>query len=262
MRGSTPRDGGSTRKQRGPGGERVEGLHAVRELLISGRRVKDLLVADDAGHNVLLAEILDLARDAGVPVHRIPRHRFDVEAHTDVPQGVMAKATPLELTDLADLVSAPDPQGRPPFLLALDGITDPHNLGALTRTADGAGVTGLVLPRHRAVRFTAAAMKAAAGAAEHLPIAVVGGLPAAIGEMSRAGLHVIGVDERGTTTLWDCELPNGPVAMVLGSEGTGLGRLVRERCDDVVSIPMRGVLPSLNVSVAGALACFEVARRR
>jgi 23S rRNA (guanosine2251-2'-O)-methyltransferase len=173
----------------------------------------------------------------------------------------MARAAPLPEADLDDLVRRR--RGQPaPFLLALDGVTDPGNLGALLRSAEGAGVTGVVLPRHRSVHVTPAVTKAAAGAVEHLPMAVVGGLPAALAHISGAGLWVVGFDEAGERSAWEADLAGDPVAVVLGSEGAGLGRLTRQRCDQVLAIPLRGRLSSLSVASAGAVACFEMARRR
>src|SRR4051794_15148191 len=149
--------------------------------------------------------------------------------------------------------------GVKPFLVAVDGVTDPGNLGALLRSAEGAGVTGVVLPKHRAVHVTPTVAKTAAGAVEYLPMAVVGGLPTAITTLQNAGIWVIGLDEGGSDTLFDLDLGDEPVALVLGAEGKGLSRLVRQRCDVVASIPLGGRLASLNVAAAGALACFEVA---
>ncbi|MBO0747707.1 MAG: 23S rRNA (guanosine(2251)-2'-O)-methyltransferase RlmB, partial [Acidimicrobiaceae bacterium] len=153
--------------------------------------------------------------------------------------------------------------GRPaPFLVVLDGVTDPHNLGAVMRSALSAGATGLVIGRHRAARLTPTAVKAAAGAAEHLPIALVGGIPAALNELRSAGVWTVGLDASGSGTVWELEVATEAVALVLGAEGRGLSSLVRQRCEVVVGIPMAGPLESLNVSAAAAVACFEVARRR
>ncbi len=154
-------------------------------------------------------------------------------------------------------------KGSPhPFLLMADGVTDPGNLGALLRSAECAGVTGVVLPRHRAVHVTPTVTKAAAGSIEYLPFALVGGLPTAIRHLQEAGVWVVGLDAAGSQRLFELDLADRPVALVVGAEGTGLSRLVRDRCDVVVSIPLGGRLGSLNVAAAGALACFEVARRR
>ena len=160
---------------------------------------------------------------------------------------MLAFARPLPDASLEELLHIR--RGGPnPFLLLSDGITDPGNLGALLRSAECAGVTGVVLPRHRAVHITPAVTEAAAGAIEHLPMAVVGGLPKAIGELQKAGVLVVGLDERASQTIWDLQPGDGPSPPVLGAEGPGLGRLVRERCTVVVRIPMDGRAASLNVA--------------
>jgi 23S rRNA (guanosine2251-2'-O)-methyltransferase len=247
----------------------VEGRRSVRELLAAARRpVRDVWVSETIDEGPLIAEILDLAGEAGVPVRRVSRGRLDAEARTDAAQGVLAHARPLEEVALEDLCrptlsgGVPTSGGGQPFLLVLDGITDPQNLGALIRTADGAGATGLVLPRHRAAHITAAVTKAAAGAVEHLPIAVVPGIAGALSVISRLGVWTVGLDGDADQPLWGLDLAAEPVALVLGAEGSGLSRLVRDRCDVVVAIPQRGHLPSLNVAAAGAVAAFEIARRR
>ena len=228
------------------------------ELLQAGRRrVLDVWLSAD--HD----DVLELATRLRVPVRRVSRPRLDAEARTEAPQGVLAHAEPLPEAD-ADQLCTPDPGGgRPsPFLLAVDGVTDPQNLGAVLRTADAAGVTGVLLPRHRAVHVTPAVAKAAAGAVERLPMAVVAGMPATLARAKELGCWTVGLDADGDQSLFDLALATEPVVVVLGSEGTGLSRLVRRRCDVTVHIPMRGSLPSLNVAAAGALALFEVARRR
>jgi 23S rRNA (guanosine2251-2'-O)-methyltransferase len=251
---------------RGLGGDQVEGRQAVRELLLAGtRRVREVWLESDGGDAAILREIRELAETNRVPLNVVGRGRFAAQARSEAPQGVLALAAPLPEADLDDLVAgrrrADDTAGSP-FLVALDGVTDPGNLGAILRSAECAGVTGVVLPRHRAVHVTPAATKAAAGAVEHLPIAVVGGLPAALARMRDAGVHVVGLDGRAVTSIYDLADADGPVCVVLGAEGKGLSRLVRERCDELVAIPMHGRLGSLNVSAAAALACFEIARRR
>lgn len=253
--------GGRAGGGRGLGGDQVEGRQAVRELLIAGRRkVREVWLVDDGDDAPILRDIRELAAAERVPVVAVGRGRFAARARCEAPQGVLALAAPLPETDLADL--ARPVGGRAPFLVALDGVTDPGNLGAVLRSAECAGVTGAVLPRHRAVHVTPAATKAAAGAVEHVPIAVVGGLPAALAGLRRDGLHVVGLDGAADTSLHDLTGADGPVCLVLGAEGRGLSRLVRERCDEVVAIPMAGALGSLNVSAAAALACFEIARQR
>jgi 23S rRNA (guanosine2251-2'-O)-methyltransferase len=252
-----PRSGAPKKTQPSLGGEQVEGRRAVRELLVAGRRlVRDLWVSDSVEEGPAVAEILDLARDARVPVRRVPRARLDAEARTDAPQGVLAHAQPLPEVELETLC-----RGRA-FLIVLDGVTDPQNFGALLRTASVAGATGAVVARHRAVHVTPSAAKAAAGAIEHVPIAVVSGIPAALATMAAAGVWTVGLEPEAPTPIWGLELATEPLALVLGSEGAGLSRLVRARCEALVGIPQRGPLGSLNVSAAGAIACFEVARRR
>ncbi|MFP5376663.1 MAG: 23S rRNA (guanosine(2251)-2'-O)-methyltransferase RlmB [Acidimicrobiia bacterium] len=249
------------RDPRGLGGEQVEGRRAVRELLAAGRRrVRELSVAEGLDPSPVLAEILDLAAAARVAVRTVGRGRLDGMAATDAPQGVVARAAPLAEADLEEL--ARPGGGEPPFLLLLDGVTDPHNLGALLRTAACAGATGAVLPRHRAVHVTPTVAKAAAGAIEHLPIAVVPGMPTALAALGRAGVWTVGLDAGAAQSVFDLPLGPEPVALVLGAEGGGLSRLVRRRCDVVAGIPQRGALASLNVAAAGAVACFELARRR
>lgn len=245
------------------GGDQVEGRQAVRELLLAGtRRVREILVAEDQDDNEVLQDIVDLALDLKVPVREVTRTRLFADARTEAPQGVVAKAQPLEDRDLLDLARRPGADGSPPFLLAVDGVTDPGNLGGLLRSAECAGVTGVVLPKHRAVHVTPTVTKAAAGAVEYLPMALVGGLPNALRELRDEGVWVIGLDAGGDTDLFDLEVADQAVCLVLGAEGKGLSRLVRERCDAVAGIPLLGQLSSLNVAAAGALACFEVTRRR
>lgn len=246
----------------GLGGEQVEGRQAVRELLLANRRdAKEIWMAADLDRAAVLDDIRELAAEARVVVKEVGRNKLEAAARTDAPQGVIAFAKPLPEATLEELL-ARRPNRPAPFLLCSDGITDPGNLGALLRSAECAGVTGVVLPQHRAVHITPAVTKAAAGAVEHLPIALVGGLPAAIAAMKEAGVWVVGLDERADHTLWELTMDDAPVALVLGAEGPGLSRLVRERCDQLVSIPMRGRVASLNVGTAGTLACFEVARSR
>jgi 23S rRNA (guanosine2251-2'-O)-methyltransferase len=260
--GRPPRAGGapSRPEARGLGGEQVEGRQAVRELLRARRRpIRDVWVSETLDESAVVAEILDLAAEAGVPIRRVARARLDAEARTEAPQGVLAHARPLAEADLADLCRAGTVA---PFVLVLDGVTDPQNLGALLRTGDAAGVTGVVLARHRAAHVTPAVTKAAAGAIEHLPMAVVPGIPAALSTLREAGIWTIGLAGDATDRLWDLQVGTEPLALVLGAEGSGLARLTRARCDVVVSIPQAGRLASLNVAAAGAVAAFEIARRR
>jgi 23S rRNA (guanosine2251-2'-O)-methyltransferase len=240
----------------------VEGRRAVLELLAAGRRpVRELWVADGQDPSAQLDEIEALAARRRVRVETVSRGRLDAEARTDAPQGVLARAKPIEPVSLDDLCRA-GPRGTAAFLLVVAGVTDPRNLGALLRSAECAGVTGVVLPRHRSAHLSPTVTKVAAGAIEHLAFSLVGGVPAALGQLVTAGVWSVGLAGEADRSLYDLPLGDGPVALVVGSEGRGLAPLVRRRCDEVVAIPQHGTVPSLNVGVAGAVACFEVARQR
>ena len=212
----------------------------------------------------IVEHIVELAREQRASIREVSRSELDAAARTEAPQGVVALADPLPESDLVELVEAPGAgaAGGAPFLLVLDGITDPGNFGAVLRTAECAGVTGIVLRSHRSARITPTVAKAAAGAVEHLPFAVVGGIPAALRTLSSRDVWTVGLDAAGPRPLHELDLSGEAVALVLGSEGRGLSRLVAQRCDVLASIPLRGTLGSLNVSAAAAVACFEIARRR
>ena len=244
------------------GGEQVEGRQAVRELLIAGKRkVKEIWVASDLDVNEVIDDIVALARNERVQLLEVNRRKLDAVARSEAPQGIIAFANSLPEADFNDFLKRRP--GKAPFLVAVDGVTDPGNLGALLRCCDGAGVDGVVLPRHRAVHVTPTAAKAAAGAVEYVPMAVVGGLPAALARMKEAGIWIIGLDDAADRSLFEIgDLATEGVCLVLGAEGAGLSRLARERCDVIVSIPMLGRLSSLNVSAAAALATYEIARAR
>lgn len=232
------------------------------ELLRAGTRpVRELWVAEGQEPSPQLDEIERLATRHKVRTLLVPRRRFDSAARTEAPQGVLARARPIAETALDDLCETRG--GREPFLLVLDGITDPHNVGSLLRTADCAGVGGLVLARHRAAHVTPTVAKVAAGAVEHVPMAVVPGIPAALARLADLGVTAVGLDADAPRSLYDLgpEI-EGPLALVLGAEGRGLARLTRQRCAVLASIPRHGALGSLNVATAGAVACFELARRR
>ena len=233
----------------------------MRELLAAGTRpVRDVWLAEGLDPAPVLRDINDLAKRARVPVRYVARRTLEAEARTDGPQGVLAHAQPLPEWQFEELCRGQG--GRAPFLLAFDGVTDPQNLGALLRSAEGAGVTGAVLPRHRTAHVTPAVTKAAAGAVEHVRLSVVPGLAAALARARELGVWVVGLDERGDQSLFDLEVATEPLMLVVGAEGSGLSRLVRARCDVSVAIPLKGSIPSLNVAAAGALAVFEVSRRR
>jgi 23S rRNA (guanosine2251-2'-O)-methyltransferase len=243
------------------GGEQVEGRRAVRELFVAGRRrVREIWVSEPGGAGEA-DDVVELARAARVPVRVVGAGRIAAAARTSAPQGVIAFADPLPDPDLLELVTGGLRSGVP-FLVVLDGVTDPHNLGAVLRAAECAGATGAVVPRHRAAHVTATVAKVAAGAVEHLPIAVVSGVPSALAELQRLGVWTVGLAPDGPVALFGLHLATSPIALVLGSEGRGLSRLARARCDEVARIPLGGAIESLNVASAAAIACFEVLRQR
>ncbi|MEY3147514.1 MAG: hypothetical protein RL688_733 [Actinomycetota bacterium] len=244
------------------GGTQVEGRQAVRELLIAGRRrCFEVWIAGDMDANEVIDDIKQLARANRVPVVEVSRKKLEYTARSEAPQGVLAHAEALPSVPI-DAMLRRRP-GKSPFLVAVDGVTDPGNLGALLRCCDGAGVDGVILPRHRSVHITPTVAKAAVGAIEYVPLSVVGGLPTALTRMRELGIWVVGLDDAADKSLFDLgDLATEGICLVVGAEGAGLSRLVRERCDLIVSIPMKGRLSSLNVSVAASLATYEVARHR
>jgi 23S rRNA (guanosine2251-2'-O)-methyltransferase len=245
----------------GPGRTLIEGRRPVVEALRAGRPVDRILLASGAGR-AALGDLLDLAQRRGVEVQTVPRSLIEAEARSGAHQGVLAVVAPIQLIDLTELLAVPLTGREPPFFLALDGVEDPHNLGALARSAEAAGCHGLILPRHRSAPLSAVAVKASAGALEHLPVAEVPNLARAIEQLRDSGIWCIGLDGTADASLFALELADEPVCIIVGSEGTGLHRLVRDSCDVLVHIPMSGHIESLNASVAGALALFEVRRRR
>jgi 23S rRNA (guanosine2251-2'-O)-methyltransferase len=229
--------------------------------------VHEVLIASGRDESPLLEEIAALARDRGVPVRHVEAAELAVRAVTDAPQGVIARAQPVPVATLESLVEADEAAASSgasavPFLVVLDGVTDPRNLGSVLRTALAAGATGAVLPAHRSARLSPAATKAAAGAIEHLPIAVVPGIPAGLEQIRRAGVWSVGLDPHGEREIDSLEIADQPLALVLGAEGRGLSSLTRRRCEVLARITLHGPLDSLNVAAAAAVACFTIARRR
>jgi 23S rRNA (guanosine2251-2'-O)-methyltransferase len=245
----------------GQGRTLIEGRRPVVEALRAGRPMDRILLASGVGR-AALGDLLDLAERRGVEVQTVPRSLLDAEARSGAHQGVLAVVAPIQPIDLTELLAIPLGGREPPFFLALDGVEDPHNLGALARSAEAAGCHGLIVPRHRSAPLSAVAVKSSAGALEHLPVAEVPNLARAIEQLQASGIWTIGLDGTADTSLFTLALADEPVCIVVGGEGTGLHRLVRESCDALVRIPMSGQIESLNASVAGALALFEVHRRR
>lgn len=240
----------------------VGGLHPVRELLRAGGEVRELLLAEGREPDTALDEVLALAREAGVRVRRVERDRLDVATGGLVHQGVVAVAPPFRTVTLAQVLARAEAAGEPPLLVALDGVTDPHNLGSIARTAEAVGAHGLLLPGRRTASVTPVVEKAAAGALAHLPVAEVGNLVRALGELARLGVWSLGLDGDAEVELADHPLVGEPCVLVVGAEGAGLARLTKERCDARVRLKMRGRVGSLNASVAAAVALYELRRQR
>jgi 23S rRNA (guanosine2251-2'-O)-methyltransferase len=237
----------------------IFGIHSVSEALKSGARSFDYVGISRERHDQRMQRIIDTCRESGVQVRFLPREELDRAANTHTHQGVIAVTSSKQYADVDMLLE--HRKGEHNFLVVLDGIEDPHNLGALIRTADGAGADGVIIPERRAVGLTGTVVKASAGASEHLPIARVTNISRTLEELKDRNLWTVGLDERGTHNYDEVDY-NMNCAVVLGAEGKGLHDLVRKRCDFLVSIPMVGQVSSLNVSVAGAVVMYEVARQR
>ena len=234
------------------------GRNPVLEALRAGRAARKLVIASGVGAEDRLGEIVRLAAERGIAVEESSRQRLDDIAHTEHHQGVAGYfhgRPPLSLEELIEQSRAPQ------LVVVLDGIQDPQNLGAITRTADAVGADGVVLPRHRASGVTAAAAKASAGATEHVPVAVVTNLVQALEQLKAAGLWVVGLAADGETR-YDTFDFTVPVAVVIGAEGEGMRSLTRRHCDAVVSLPLAGRVSSLNAGAAAAVLLYEVARQR
>lgn len=232
----------------------IAGVNPVLEALAAGRSIERLHIARGSG-GPRLQQIIDQARQAGIPVRFEPRPALDRMSRQATHQGVVAIASEQRYTDLESLAA------NASLLVLLDGVTDPHNLGAIIRTAHAAGADAVVVPERRAAPLTEAAGKAAAGALEHLPVAQAGNLNRAIEMLKERGFWIYGLDERGDVP-YDQASFDGRIAIVLGSEGEGLHQQVRKHCDFLVRIPLAGRISSLNVSVACGIVLFEWKRRR
>jgi 23S rRNA (guanosine2251-2'-O)-methyltransferase len=242
-------------------GQTVEGRRAVLESLRAGREIERLVMVDDGELGPQLTEIVMLASEAGIEVEAVSRKELDAQSQTKKSQGVIAVVPDPRYYDPEDLMLGAESGDEPPLLVMLDGIQDPHNLGAIARTADAAGAHGLIIPERRAVGITAGAVRASAGALEHVKVSRVGNLNRTIERLKEFGMMVIGLDAEGDVEYTAANY-SGPVVIVVGSEGKGISRLVRENCDQVVSIPMAGELSSLNASVSTGLVLYEVFRQR
>lgn len=236
----------------------VVGLHPVRELLRADRPLRRIAVAAGRTDSDVLGELLDLASAAGVRVDRVDRDELDSRAEGLVHQGVVATAPPFPYADLDRVLDRAAAAGRAPLLVALDGVTDPHNLGSICRTAEAVGADAVVVPGRRAASVTPTAEKAAAGALAHLPVVQVTNLVRTLRDIADRPVWSLGLDADGAVEIADSHLLADPVVLVVGAEGSGLSRLTAETCDQLVRLPMRGRVGSLNASVATAVALYAI----
>lgn len=238
----------------------IEGRNAVIEALRAGRTIDKIYIAK-GDVDQTLGHIASKARGAGIVVVEADRRKLDAMSQTHAHQGVIALCAVKEYCTVADILAVAEARSEPPFIIVCDEISDPHNLGAIIRSAECAGAHGVIIPKRRSAGLTAIVDKTSAGAAEHVAIARVPNLSAAISELKKSGLWVYGAAAEGASPMWQTDL-TGPVCLVIGSEGDGIGRLVRENCDFLVSIPLKGQISSLNASAAAAVLMYEVLRQR
>ena len=238
----------------------IEGRNAVTEALRAGTPIDKIFIARGETDKTL-GHIASTARAAGVVVVEADRRKLDYMSATKAHQGVIALAAVREYASVEDILSAARERGEAPLLVVCDEISDPHNLGAIIRTAECVGAHGVIIPKRRSAGLTAVVDKASAGALEHMAIARVPNLVAAIETLKKNGLWIYGTAAEGSNELWKTDL-TGPACIVIGSEGSGISRLVREKCDFLVSIPLHGQISSLNASAAAAVLLYEALRQR
>lgn len=237
----------------------IEGRNAVLEALRSGRDFESLFVQKDL-HDGPIQTIVREAGKRGIRIQYVDKERLNRLSETGSHQGTAARVAAYQYAEVEDLLKAAEEKGEPPFLMLLDGIEDPHNLGAIIRTANLAGAHGVIIPKNRAVGLTAVVAKTSAGALNFTRVARVTNLANTIEDLKKQGLWFVCADMNGTV-MYDLDL-RGPIGLVIGGEGSGISRLVREKCDMTASIPMRGDIDSLNASVAAGVLAYEIVRQR
>ena len=238
----------------------IEGRNAVIEALRAGTAIDKIYLAKGDTDSAL-GHIANTARANGVVVVNADRRKLDEMSRTHAHQGVIAVAAVREYASIEDIFQRAEEQGEAPLIVLCDELSDPHNLGAVIRTAECAGAHGVVIPKRRSAGLTAIVAKTSAGAVSHIPVARVPNLTALMKELQKRGVWIFGAEMNGTTSLYEADL-KGPAAIVIGSEGDGMTRLVREKCDFLVSIPMKGSISSLNASAAAAILLYEAVRQR
>lgn len=238
----------------------IEGRNAVSEALKSGRAIDKLYIAS-GDTDKALARLAAQAKDAGAVVVQVDRRKLNELSPTGAHQGVIASVAAHEYASVDELLARAEEKGEAPLLVICDELSDPHNLGAILRTAECAGAHGLIIPKRRSVGLTAVVAKTSAGALEYLPVARVSNIAQTVEELKKRGVWVYGTAADGESTLYQTDL-RGPCAIVIGNEGAGMSRLVRERCDVLVRIPLKGNISSLNASAAAAVLLYEAVRQR
>ncbi|MDQ1294616.1 MAG: rRNA (guanosine2251-2-O)-methyltransferase, partial [Actinomycetota bacterium] len=261
-RGSRPTPTGHPRRKSSGGSELVAGRNSVLEALRAQIPARALLVAGRIDSDERLRESLKIATDRGLPVLEATRTDLDRLSNDAVHQGIALQLPPYDYAHPHDLLAAAQEVGQAPLLVALDGVTDPRNLGAVLRSVAAFGGHGAIVPERRAAGMTASAWKVSAGAAGRVRVARATNLTRALEDLKKAGCFVVGLDAEAPETVRQFTMARDPLVLVIGSEGKGLSRLVRETCDVVVSIPMAGPMESLNAGVAAGIALYEVARHR
>ena len=238
----------------------IEGRNAVAEALRAGTPIdKVFLLKGEV--DLPLRQLANQARQQGAVLAEVDRHKLDAMSRTHAHQGIIAVAAVREYASVEDLLQAARDRGEPPLLVVCDELSDPHNLGAVIRTAECAGAHGVIIPKRRSAGLTAVVAKTSAGAVAHVPVARVPNLPSLLKQLKKEGLWIFGAAADGPVSLYEADL-KGPAAIVIGSEGSGMSRLVAETCDVLVRIPMKGKLNSLNASAAAAILLYEAVRQR
>ncbi len=238
----------------------IEGRNAITEALKSGRAINKVFLAD-GDVDKALGRLAAQAKDAGAVVVRIDRRKLNEMSPTGAHQGIIASVAAHEYSTIEEILAAAEAKGEAPLLVICDELSDPHNLGAILRSAECAGAHGVIIPKRRSVGLTAVVGKASAGAIEYMPVARVSNLSATIRELKERGVWIYGTAAEGASPLYQTDL-TGPAAIVIGNEGVGMSRIVAESCDFKVSIPMKGRISSLNASAAAAILLYEAVRQR
>lgn len=239
---------------------RLEGRNPIIEAMKAGRTIEKILVAKGS-HEGSIRQLISMAREKGIVINEVERAKLDSLSESGNHQGVIAMVSDYKYVEVEDILKAASEKGEAPFILILDEINDPFNFGSLLRSANAAGVHGVIIPKRRAVGLTPIVAKASAGAIEYANVAKVTNISGTIEELKKRGIWIVGADMGGEKAYYEADL-TGPVAVVIGSEGEGIGKLIKGKCDFLVKLPMRGEISSLNAGVAGGILMYEIMRQR